>query len=282
VSSAILAGLRVVTTALNVPGPAACSRLRDLGAAVTKVEPPSGDPLETYFAAWYRRMHERIEVRRLDLKTGAARDAMKRLLDDADLLITAQRASALARLGLDAATLASSHPRLCHVAITGHAAPDEEKPGHDLTYLAEHGLVAPPAMPATLFSDMAGAERAVSTALALVIARDRGSRALCASVPLAEAAAFLALPLSEGLTCAGSILGGGRAGYNLYAAKRGWIAVAALEPHFENRLAQSLALPQLTQPSLAEKFAHEDAEHWERWARERDLPIVAVRETQPN
>jgi crotonobetainyl-CoA:carnitine CoA-transferase CaiB-like acyl-CoA transferase len=32
--SSLLAGLRVVTTALNLPGPAACSRLRDLGAAV--------------------------------------------------------------------------------------------------------------------------------------------------------------------------------------------------------------------------------------------------------
>jgi crotonobetainyl-CoA:carnitine CoA-transferase CaiB-like acyl-CoA transferase len=274
-----LEGLRVVSMALNLPGPAACARLRDLGASVAKVEPPSGDPMQAYNASWYRRLHAGMEVHRLDLKTVIGREAMAVLLGQADLLVTAQRAPALARLGLDPPSLASRHPRLCVVSIVGHLPPDDETPGHDLTYLAEHGLVTPPHLPATLFADMAGSERAVSTALALIIARDRGARGQAAQVALAEAAALLAQPRAEGLTCAGSILGGGRAGYNLYAAKRGWIAVAALEPHFEKRLAESLALATLTQPSLAEKFAREDAEHWERWARERDLPIVAIRET---
>ena len=44
----LLDGVRVVTTALNLPGPAACARLRDLGAAVSKVEPPEGDPFERF------------------------------------------------------------------------------------------------------------------------------------------------------------------------------------------------------------------------------------------
>jgi crotonobetainyl-CoA:carnitine CoA-transferase CaiB-like acyl-CoA transferase len=65
-------------------------------------------------------------------------------------------------------------------------AADDELAGHDLTYLAEHGLVSPPEMPPTLFADMAGAERAVSTALALVIARDRTGRGASQPVALAE------------------------------------------------------------------------------------------------
>ena len=272
----LLAGLRVVTTALNLPGPAACARLRDLGASVTKIEPPSGDPFETYCPSWYRRLHERVDVQRLDLKSERDRARLFATLEASDLLVTAQRASALGRLGLDHATIASRFPRLCHVAITGHPAPEDEVPGHDLTYLAVHGLVRPPALPATLFADMAGAERAVSTALALVVARDRDGRGHAADAPLAEAAAFLAQPLHEGLTRAGAKLGGGSPGYNIYAAKDGWIAVAALEPHFESRLAQSLALAALSVPALAEIFARESAEHWQRWARERDLPIVAV------
>jgi alpha-methylacyl-CoA racemase len=273
----LLEGLRVVSTALNLPGPAACARLRDLGAAIVKVEPPSGDPLEAFSPSWYRRLHEGIEVRRLDLKAGSGREAMSGALAEADLLVTAQRASALERLGLGAGELGSRFPLLCHVAITGHAPPDEEVAGHDLTYLAAHGLVTPPALPATLFADMAGAERAVSTALALVIARTRTGRGHARAAPLEEAAEWLAQPLHEGLTRPGSVLGGGRAGYNLYAAKDGWIAVAALEPHFEKRLAESLALPALDRASLAAAFAREDAAQWERWARERDLPIVAIR-----
>jgi alpha-methylacyl-CoA racemase len=274
--SSLLAGLRVVTTALNLPGPAACSRLRDLGAEVEKVEPPTGDPMQRYHPAWYERLHEGIAIHRLDLK-GDGREALERLLVNADLLVTAQRPSALSRLGLGARVLAERFPRLCHVAIVGHAPPREEHAGHDLTYLAESGLLTPPALPATLFADMAGAERAVTTALALVIARDRGRPARAAFSPLSDAAEWLSLPLANGLTAPGAMLGGGLPGYNLYAAKDGWIAVAALEPHFERSLAEALQVVPLDAARLAECFARESAGHWEAWARARDLPIVAVR-----
>lgn len=272
-----LDGLRVVTTALNLPGPAACARLRDLGASVTKVEPPTGDPFEGFCAPWYRELHSGMDVRRIDLKADAGRGELAGFLAKADLLVTAQRASALSRLGIEPAALAARFPRLCHVAISGHAPPDEETPGHDLTYMAAHGLVAPPAMPPTLYADMAGSERVVSTALALVIARDREGRGRSVAAPLADAAAFLAQPREHGLTRPGALLGGGYAGYNLYAARDGWVAVAALEPRFASRLAQSLEIPTLTAEALANAFARESGSHWERWARERDLPIVAVR-----
>src|SRR5688572_31548662 len=83
-----LDGLRVVTTALNLPGPAACARLRDMGAAVAKVEPPAGDPMEQFNAVWYRKLHQGMSVGRLDLKSEEGRRAMAKLLDGADLLVT--------------------------------------------------------------------------------------------------------------------------------------------------------------------------------------------------
>jgi alpha-methylacyl-CoA racemase len=277
----LLQGIRVVSTALNLPGPVACARLRDLGAAVTKVEPPAGDPFETYCPSWYERLHTGIERHRIDLKDAAGRERIDSMLAGADILVTAQRASALARLGLDPASLAARHPLLCHVAIGGHPPPDDEVPGHDLTYMAMHGLVQPPAMPPTLFADMAGAERAVSTALALVLARRRDGRGGTRSVSLEEAAQALAQPLHEGLTAPGAMLGGGLAGYNLYAAREGWIAVAALEPHFAERLASSLGLRGLAIEALRQRFACESAAHWERWGRSRDLPILEVRFPTP-
>jgi alpha-methylacyl-CoA racemase len=274
----LLEGLRVVTTALNLPGPAACARLRDLGASVAKVEPPAGDPMERFDAAWYGELHQGMTIGRLDLKSETGRNAMAKLLDGADLLVTAQRASALERMGLGPERLATNHPRLCHVAITGHASPTDELPGHDLTYLAAHGLVTPPAMPRTLYADMAGAERAVSTALALVVARERTGRGQRATCALADAAAALAQPLHHGLTRPGALLGGGNPAYNLYATRGGWIAVAALEPHFEKKLGDKFALGKLTVESLRTLFASHDAEHWEEWGRRNDIPIVAVRE----
>jgi crotonobetainyl-CoA:carnitine CoA-transferase CaiB-like acyl-CoA transferase len=132
-------------------------------------------------------------------------------------------------------------------------------------------------MPRTLFADMAGAERAVTTALALVIARDRGGPERGAKVALADAAAALAQPLHEGLTRPGALLGGGFAGYNLYAARTGWVALAALEPAFEKRLAEKFALRRVTHEALAGLFATHDAAYWEDWARKNDLPLVAVR-----
>ena len=274
----LLDGLRVVTTALNLPGPAACARLRDMGATVAKVEPPAGDPMERFNPAWYRNLHLGMSIGRLDLKSEAGRHAMEKLLDDADLLVTAQRASGLERMGLAPAHLAQRHPRLCHVAITGHASPADELPGHDLTYLAAHGLVTPPAMPRTLFADMAGAERAVSTALALLVARERTGKGHHAVSALADAAAFLAQPLYEGLTRPGALLGGGNPAYNLYAAREGWIAVAALEPHFEKKLGDKFALGKLTHDALRTLFASHDAAYWEDWGRRNDVPIVAVRD----
>ena len=273
----LLEGLRVVSTALNLPGPVACARLAELGAAVTKVEPPTGDPFAGYCGAWYERLHAGVEVRTIDLKGDEGRRAMQSLLEAADLLLTAQRPAALARMGLDAAVVATLHPRLCQVAITGHAPPDDGTAGHDLTYMAVNGLVVPPALPATLFADMAGAERAVSTALALVMARDREGRGGRATVALADAARYLAQPLREGLTRPAAMLGGGLAGYNIYATRAGWIAVAALEPHFARRLAESLGLPALTEAGLRDKFLADTAMQWERWARALDLPLVALR-----
>jgi len=271
-----LAGIRIVSTALNLPGPAACARLRGLGAAVTKIEPPAGDPFETFCAPWYARLHEGVEVLRMDLKSEEGRGAMAGRLREADLLVTAQRASALDRLGLGPAGLAERFPRLCHVAITGHAPPDEAVAGHDLTYLAPLGLVDPPRLPPTLFADMAGAERVVSACLALLLGRERGSAERARVVALADAAHALAEPLREGLTRPGALLGGGYAGYNLYAAQDGWIAVAVLEPRFAVRLASLLGLERLEASRLQAIFAARDTAHWESWARENDLPIVAV------
>ena len=275
----MLAGIRIVTTALNVPGPVACARLRALGAAVAKIEPPEGDPLEGFAPGWYRALHEGVAVGRLDLKSETGRKAMAKLLEPADLLVTAQRPAALARMGLAPDELAR-HARLTHVAITGHGGANADAPGHDLTYLAACGLVSPAQLPPTLFADMAGAERAVSEALALLLGRDRGG-GRTATVALAEVAATLAQPLAAGLTRPGAMLGGGLAGYNLYAARTGWIAVAALEPRFARRLAEKFGLAELSTKALREVFAAHDAEYWEAWGADNDLPIVALRHIPP-
>jgi alpha-methylacyl-CoA racemase len=272
-----LDGVQVVSLAVNVPGPVAAARLRSLGARVAKVEPPQGDPLAAYTSAWYRALAEGQEVVTLDLKDAGDRGRLGEMLAGADLLLTSTRPAALDRLGLGWDAVRARHPRLCQVAIVGYPAPDADRAGHDLTYQASCGLVAPPSLPRTLLADLAAAERAVSAALALLLGRERGRGAGRAEVALSDAAAELAAPLAHGLTAPGGLLGGGLPAYALYRAAEGWVAVAALEPHFRRRLLDELGVPDDSAATFEEAFRARTAEEWERWADERDLPVAAVR-----
>jgi crotonobetainyl-CoA:carnitine CoA-transferase CaiB-like acyl-CoA transferase len=271
----MLAGVRVVNLAVNVPGAVAGARLRELGADVTKLEPPGGDPIAVAAPDWYAALVEGQDVRIADLKAGLPDDD----LAAADVLLTSSRPAALARLGLGWDALHAAHPRLVHVAIVGHAPPDDGTPGHDLTYTGAHGLLAPPHLPRTLVADLGGAERAVSTALALLVARDRTGAAGSAKVALADAADAFAAPLRHGLTVPGGVLGGGYPFYGLYRAGDGWLALAALEPHFRDTLLAALDLEDATHEALAAVFARRTVAEWEAWARERDLPLAAVQTT---
>ncbi|MCI0395741.1 MAG: CoA transferase [Chloroflexi bacterium] len=280
-----LQGIHLLSLAVNIPGPAAVARLAQLGARVVKVEPPAGDPLALACPGWYATLHHQVEVIRLNLKVVEDRQRLDGILSYSDLLLTSSRLSALARLKLDWPSLSERHPRLCQVAIVGYPPPAEERAGHDLTYQAGAGLLDPAygasgrGLPRTVLADLAGAERAAQAALALLLARERGQGAGYLPVSLAEAAAAFAEPLRQGLTAPGGILGGGLPGYNLYPAQRGWVAVAALEPHFLEKLAHALGLAELTYPALAAAFASRPAEEWERWASSHDLPLAAVSPT---
>ncbi|MGH8847754.1 MAG: CoA transferase, partial [Polaromonas sp.] len=53
-----LRGIRVLSLALNLPGPAALMRCRQMGASCVKIEPPSGDPMGHYNKPAYAQLHE--------------------------------------------------------------------------------------------------------------------------------------------------------------------------------------------------------------------------------
>jgi crotonobetainyl-CoA:carnitine CoA-transferase CaiB-like acyl-CoA transferase len=197
-----------------------------------------------------------------------------------DLLLTASRPAALGRLGLSWPELRARFPRLCQVAIVGHPPPDEDAPGHDLTYQARFGTLSPPEMPPVLVADLAGAERAVSAALSLLFARERGQGAGYEQVALSEAARSFAEPLRQGLAAPGGVLGGGFAGYGLYRAREGHVALAALEPHFWKRLLEELGIEGDDRRDLERIFETRTAERWEEWAAERDLPLAAVKDVE--
>ena len=63
-----LKGIRILSLALNLPGPAALMRCQKMGASCIKLEPPGGDPMSHYNKAAYAQLHDGIEVLAADLK----------------------------------------------------------------------------------------------------------------------------------------------------------------------------------------------------------------------
>lgn len=271
----LLAGLPVVSLAVNLPGPAAAARLVALGAQVTKVEPPAGDFLAAAAPAYYAELAAGQRVVTIDLKTPDGLAELAGLLDDADLLLTSSRPAALARLGLDWASVHARWPLLCQVAIVGHSGAEADVPGHDLTYQARVGVLLPPAMPTVLVADLAGAERAVADALATLLARARTGTGHRREVALGETAQDFARPAQHGLTTPGALLAGALPRYSLYASADGYVAVAALEEHFWEALLRELGTGG-SRAELAAAFAAGTSAHWQDWARGRGLPIAAV------
>ncbi len=108
--------------------------------------------------------------------------------------------------------------------------------------MAEAGLTQNLEMPPTLFADMGGALAASEAAMAAIIQRTRTGKGNHREVALSTAALFLGLPKSWGLTSPQGVVGGAHAGYRIYACQDGRVAVAALEPHFAQRLADVAAI----------------------------------------
>jgi crotonobetainyl-CoA:carnitine CoA-transferase CaiB-like acyl-CoA transferase len=272
-----LTGVKIVTVAFNLPGPAAVAKLCAYGAEVVKVEPPQGDPLELHTPALYRELSAGQQVMRLDLKQDADRRKLAEHLAAADVLVTSTLPASLKRLGLDWAGLHAKYPQLCQVAIIGYPPPDEELTGHDLTYQASVGLVQPPQMPLTLLADMAGAQSAVTETFAVLAERARTGEGVLSLVPIAAALDFYTLPLRHGMTAPGGHLAGKLPQYNLYPTRDGWLAVAALEPQFWAKLQAVLELKQGTYEELKAVLAARSAAEWEAWATEQRLPLAEVK-----
>jgi crotonobetainyl-CoA:carnitine CoA-transferase CaiB-like acyl-CoA transferase len=287
--------VRILSLALNVPGPAALVRLRAMGATCVKLEPPAhasapagstGDPMSHYSRTAYDVLHQGIKTLVADLKSDKGRAVLQRELERADVLITSFRPSALVKLGLGWKALHKRYPQLSMVAIFGGVGVLAEEPGHDLTYMAENGLVTGLELPATLYADMGGSLLTSEAVLMARLQQLQSGKSVRLEVALSEAAAWLGQPRAWGVVAAGTAVGGGHAGYRVYPCKDGRVAMAALEPHFAAALGTAMGLADTsvaamfrpeTQVAVAAFLAGKTRRQLDALAAAKDIPLHTLK-----
>jgi crotonobetainyl-CoA:carnitine CoA-transferase CaiB-like acyl-CoA transferase len=283
--------VRILSLALNLPGPAALMRCRAMGARCVKLEPPAHpsaaagatcDPMSQYSPMAYAALHQGVRTVTADLKTDKGQAILQRELKQTDVLLTSFRPSALRKLGLEWKALHALYPRLSMVAIFGALGVRAEEPGHDLTYVAENGLVSGLELPATLYADMGGSLLVSEAVLQARLQQLQKGKSVRLEVALSDAAAYLGLPRAWGITAPDAMVGGGHAGYRVYACKNGRVAMAALEPHFAAALGSAVGLadasvqamlqPQ-TQVAVAAFLAGKTRKQLDALALAQDIPL---------
>jgi crotonobetainyl-CoA:carnitine CoA-transferase CaiB-like acyl-CoA transferase len=199
-----LAGVKILDMTSVIMGPFATQILASLGADVIKIENPEGDNMRHVgpmrnAGMGHIFLHANQGKRSivLDLKQPHGREAVLRLAEQADVLITNVRPQAVARLGLDYESVKQRNARIIHVSCCGFGqdGPYAGKAAYDdliqgatgLPWLMQqYGSETPCYAPVTMGDRVTGlhAVYAVTTAL---YAREKTGVGQAVIVPMFEA-----------------------------------------------------------------------------------------------
>jgi formyl-CoA transferase len=199
-----LQGITVVSLEQAVAAPFATRQLADLGARVIKIERPDGGDFargydesvhgnSSYFV-WLNRSKESLT---LDVKAPEGRAVLGELLDRADVFVQNLGPGAAGRLGVDAPSLARTHPRVipCTVSGWGTDGPWAGRKAYDLLVQAETGVLALTGTPdhtarvGISIADIAAGMYAYSGILTALLRRATTGEVSAVSVSLFEALA---------------------------------------------------------------------------------------------
>jgi crotonobetainyl-CoA:carnitine CoA-transferase CaiB-like acyl-CoA transferase len=197
-----LSGIRVLDLGSVVLGPLATQILGDLGADVIKVEAPEGDTtrhtgpkrspgMAALFMGLYRNKRSLV----LDLKQAAAREALWRLVDGADVFVHSIRPQAIARLGFGPDAVLARNGRIVYAAIHGYGSggPYAGQPAYDDVIQGQSGiadlmarLVGEPRYLPTIMADKTCALAAANAVMAALVERGRSGRGQFVEIPMFE------------------------------------------------------------------------------------------------
>ncbi len=145
-----LSGMRVVDFSKVLAGPLCTQYLGDMGAEVIKVEPPGGDDTRrwppfrgedgTVFLSANRNKRSVV----LDLKSDAGREAARRLIASADIVVESYGPGVAKKLGIDYDSARELRPDIIYCSISGFGTqgPLSQAKGYDVILQAFSGMMA--------------------------------------------------------------------------------------------------------------------------------------------
>ncbi len=253
-----LKDLLVVDLSRLFPGPYASMILADHGARVIQLEDRrfAGEALDDLRGLFRNKEHVS-----LNLKTDRGKTVFFQLAEKADVILEGFRPGVVKRLGIDYDTVRAVNPRIIYCSITGYGqtGPLAARPGHDINYLAESGVLSligekngPPVIPGIQIADTTGGLNAAVGILIALFRRGITGFGEYIDISMTDAVTAL-LPYAAGrFFTSGTppekgddLLSHRFACYNIYETKDGkHLAVGALEHRFWRVLCDTLGVPE--------------------------------------
>jgi formyl-CoA transferase len=151
-----LEGIKVLDLSRVLAGPWCTQLLGDLGADVTKIERPgAGDDTRHWGPPWHGEGDSKVAAYFLSCNRGKRSAAIdfaepegaalvRRLAQDADVLVENFKVGGLKKFGLDAETLRAANPRLIYASITGFGqdGPYADRAGYDFIIQGMGGMMS--------------------------------------------------------------------------------------------------------------------------------------------
>jgi crotonobetainyl-CoA:carnitine CoA-transferase CaiB-like acyl-CoA transferase len=285
-----LSDVRVLDLSRLLPGGFASQLLADFGADVVKVEdtgmgdyvrwaPPyyGGDEHQSLGtrSALYLALNRNKRSIRLDLKSDGGREALLRLVRDADVVLESFRPGVLDRLGVGYERMREENEALVYCAITGYGqtGPNVQRAGHDMNYLGLVGLLGltgepdgRPIQSAGQIADLGGgALMAAFGIMAALHEARRSGEGQFVDVSMADGALSWLAMVAGAYLCDGEVpkrgdgqLTGRFVCYLPYEAADGYVTMGALEPQFWARFCAGVGREDL----VARQFERNGSEAW--------------------
>lgn len=244
-----LDGVRVLDAASFLAGPLVSSFLAEHGAAVTRLEPPTGDTYRAYPTAFLsvNKLKRGLAV---DVRRPEGASALLDVLRTSDVLVENLRPARMERIGLGRSALHEANPQLIHVSVSAYGAAEEyaDAPGFDPVFQSLSGLAGaqggdgyPFDSGVPLADTAAGALGAVGILAALRRRRTGGvgsyiRTSLADSVTFLQFAEFTTYEGSEPPAVGRADYPGPDPWHRLYECADGWIAVHAVPIKRQNML----------------------------------------------